>query len=212
MTDTEGENGFNGWKAECQSLKMSEHEYVRLNVEGKLHEVRLDEWRPSDSGTETVRRIMIETQGYLEQPRVQEYINSVAAQVVNIRRQRAATERWESFATDVQYQCNVCKEQKPRPGDRSSLRSHILAKHNNISLHKDLDRPKREKFWARLRKSRKDKALDVKEPKEKKSRSRLGRHKDHKTPTASQLSENEVEVVLNKSRIRKGVNFNGVQG
>ncbi|KAF5563172.1 calcium-independent phospholipase A2-gamma [Fusarium napiforme] len=122
MVDCEGMNGTNGWRGHCRAIKFTEHLY-RLNVEGDLHTIPLDDWRPSNTGEETLKFIEEQTRRYLAGPRVSEYINCIAKKAVEVRRQRAATEQWERFAVDVVYRCPDCENRKY--DTRAKLREHL---------------------------------------------------------------------------------------
>ncbi|KAF5648464.1 calcium-independent phospholipase A2-gamma [Fusarium tjaetaba] len=122
MVDCEGMNGTNGWRGHCRAIKFTEHLY-RLNVEGDLHTIPLDDWRPSNTGEETLKFIEEQTRRYLAGPRVSEYINCIAKKAVEVRRQRAATEQWERFAVDVVYRCPDCDNKKY--DTRAKLREHL---------------------------------------------------------------------------------------
>ncbi|KAM0237001.1 hypothetical protein ACHAP5_009197 [Fusarium lateritium] len=122
MVDCEGMNGTNGWRSHCKAIRLTEHLY-RLNVEGDLHTIPLDDWRPSNTGEETLNFIQEQTNQYLAEPRVIDYITSIARKAVEIRRQRAATEQWERFATDVVYRCPDCDNKKY--DTRAKLREHL---------------------------------------------------------------------------------------
>ncbi|RGP60191.1 calcium-independent phospholipase a2-gamma [Fusarium sporotrichioides] len=121
IVDCEGNNGTNGWRSECRNVGMTEHMY-RLNVEGDLHTIPLDDWRPSNTGEDTLRFIKQQTEAYLNEKRVVEYIDKIARRAVDIRRQRAATEQWERFAVDVTYRCSKCTNKKY--DTRAKLREH----------------------------------------------------------------------------------------
>jgi hypothetical protein len=60
MVDCEGMNGTNGWRAHCKAIGLTEHLY-RLNVEGDLHTIPLDDWRPSNTGEDTLSFIEAQT-------------------------------------------------------------------------------------------------------------------------------------------------------
>ncbi|KAG5758689.1 hypothetical protein H9Q72_013178 [Fusarium xylarioides] len=122
IIDCEGSNGTEGWRDWCRAIGMREHLY-RLNVKGDLHTVSLDEWRPSNTGEGTLSFIEAETDKYLAERSVINYINSIAEKAVEIRRERAATEHWERFAVDVTYTCPDCQTRKY--DTRAQLREHL---------------------------------------------------------------------------------------
>ncbi|SCN93791.1 uncharacterized protein FFNC_08088 [Fusarium fujikuroi] len=98
MVDTEGPHGTNGWRDRCNTIKLKDA--YRLNVEGDLHTIPLDDWRPSKTGEDTFSFIEAQTRQYLADSNVNDCINSIASKAVEIRRRRAATEQWERFAVD----------------------------------------------------------------------------------------------------------------
>ncbi|KAF4458112.1 Calcium-independent phospholipase A2-gamma [Fusarium austroafricanum] len=122
MVDCEGDNGTNGWRAHCKAIGLTQHLY-RLNVEGDLHTVPLDDWRPSNTGEDTLESIRTKTEEYLREAKVIEYINLIANEAVRIRRLRAATEQWERFGVDVLYCCPSCD--KKQYDTRAKLREHL---------------------------------------------------------------------------------------
>ncbi|OCL09668.1 hypothetical protein AOQ84DRAFT_353922 [Glonium stellatum] len=76
----------------------------RFNVPG-LKDEPLDEWQPRKDGSKTKAFLEQETTQYLAKPEVNAELLKVAWELVNIRRRRAETERWEQFATDFIYTC-----------------------------------------------------------------------------------------------------------
>ncbi|CAH0046492.1 unnamed protein product [Clonostachys solani] len=122
MTDCEGQDGTNGWNGLSDEIGLRKR--YRLNVENNLANISLDEWRPAKSGEETLRSIRELTESYLSQPATIEMIEEIAREVVGIRRDRAMTERWESFATDVSYVCPICESRAPDV-NRQALREHL---------------------------------------------------------------------------------------
>ncbi|OBS20362.1 hypothetical protein FPOA_06734 [Fusarium poae] len=122
MVDCEDENGTNGWRSHCEAIGLTENRY-RLNAEGDLHTIPLDDWRHSDTGGDTLNFIQEQTEAYLREERVLNYIDMIAQKAVEIRRQRAATEQWERFAVDVTYRCNKCKNKQY--DTRAKLREHL---------------------------------------------------------------------------------------
>ncbi|VUC32771.1 unnamed protein product [Clonostachys rosea] len=122
MTDCEGHDGTNGWNGLSDEIGLRKR--YRLNVEGSLAGISLDEWRPAKSGEDTLRLIRRQTEEYLSQPAIIDKIEEIAREVVEIRRDRAMTERWESFAMDVIYFCPIC-ESRAADANRHALREHL---------------------------------------------------------------------------------------
>ncbi|KAI0161746.1 FabD/lysophospholipase-like protein [Hypoxylon sp. FL1284] len=118
-----------GWEEECETIHVPHR--CRLNVEGELSSVRLNEWLPSDSGLETIRKIRRETEKYLERQDIKDHISRMATILVDIRRERSRTVRWESFALDAFYYCNSCGL---RFSTRDDFKRHVKhgTKHGNL--------------------------------------------------------------------------------
>ncbi|KAK0729536.1 acyl transferase/acyl hydrolase/lysophospholipase [Lasiosphaeris hirsuta] len=133
MTDTEGDQGAQGWEEVAEEYGMP-HE--RFNVEGDLARIPLDDWRPINTGETTLRKMRELTEEYLAQEDQVRRIAETARALVNIRRERARTERWEKFATDVTYKC----PSRPHCGasgrykDRTEFREHVMHDNYHIGL------------------------------------------------------------------------------
>lgn len=121
LTQTEDENGTDGWREKCQDANV---EHYRLNVTGDLYKLPLDHWKPSNTGEDTLKEIREKTIAYLRNEDVRRQINLIASEAVRIRRERAATERWEPFAIDSDYFCRRCEE-TVRYRTRRKLRAHL---------------------------------------------------------------------------------------
>lgn len=104
--------------------------YYRFNVESDLGNMPLDDWRPSRSGDKTLDEITARTITFLETPDVDRNLQQCAELLVNKRQQRAQTERWEKFATNIKYHCDQdpCN-QVPGDCDREILRQHFIDNH-----------------------------------------------------------------------------------
>jgi len=121
--------------------------YFRFDVppDKTLKSVRLGDWKGTD-GLETKNDISRPTQKYLED--VREKIKRCAEQLVNIRRARAATVRWETFALDTRslfYRCPLkAKDQTCehlRFDSRLHLRQHAIEDHGFVWRIGCLHRP-----------------------------------------------------------------------
>lgn len=110
--------------------------YSRFNVKKGLSSIVLDDWRPRTSGRETLETIARLTNDYLRTLDVNNELLHVARMLVEIRRNRAKTERWERFATDFIYFCperscnNVERGPTRRYKERNELREHGIVDHN----------------------------------------------------------------------------------
>jgi hypothetical protein len=80
--------------------------YYRWDVPAGFPEVKLGDWHGSD-GLTTREAMRVPTESYCDEDTVRQDIKSCAKKLVEIRRQRASTARWESFALDARlhYVC-----------------------------------------------------------------------------------------------------------
>jgi hypothetical protein len=125
--------------------KKFDFNFTRLSVpntvllEGRcLGEIPLDDWRPKAGGRTTLERLETLTNRYLTQAETRRILEETARELVLLRRQRARTERWETYAMDVTYRC--CADQNCNPGpylkNRRSMRRHFDEKHGELTRGK----------------------------------------------------------------------------
>ena len=109
--------------------------YYRLDVKERLDTVRLDEWKPKQNGNDTLKRIIAATEEYLRDAAID--LDKCAEALVNRRRNRCETMRWEAFALGTRYRCKVdppceLKDANDKPitfQDRNELRDHFRIFH-----------------------------------------------------------------------------------
>ncbi|KAF4338456.1 hypothetical protein FBEOM_7644 [Fusarium beomiforme] len=102
-----------------------------LDAEGDLSKFPFDDWRPPTTGETTFQEVNDITNAYLEVSSVRGMIDSIAQEAVRIRRSRARTERWETFAVDVVYICPICSDLYQ---SRADLRGHLKQYHADIQM------------------------------------------------------------------------------
>ena len=109
--------------------------YHRLDVEPGFQDVRLDEWKPKESGKTTVQRIEQQTEEYLKRPRVAQECKDIAQRLAEARISRSQTIRWESFAAGIRYTCKVpgCPLKPNLFSDRNQLMDHLRMQHGKSS-------------------------------------------------------------------------------
>lgn len=119
-------------KVEYESTQQLFH-YYRFDVKEGLQQVRMNEWKPKQSGSITLKRIHEATSRYLKQSKVSDLIRECATKLVEIRTQRAQTMRWERFATGIRYKCPLddCPISRThRFNTRNDLMDHLRMQHD----------------------------------------------------------------------------------
>jgi hypothetical protein len=104
-------------------------DYFRLNGPADLIDVKPSDWKVESNRKSITNRIERATKKYLEPPEVKKEIERLAKVLVDYRRQRARTARWEQFALGIEYTCNWCKEPQE---DRDDLIAHVLKRHKEV--------------------------------------------------------------------------------
>lgn len=148
---TDKENSNSAWWEVCKAQGI--HHRYRLDVGGSLSQIPLDEWLPRDSGEETLEKIEIQTTDFIRQAHAMQEIDKIAQRLVEIRRRRAETERWEVFAMDLMYACpgESCQKQRSY-STRDGLRRHLRESSDHpetknlgsVALEKILDQGRRD--------------------------------------------------------------------
>ncbi|MCJ1381385.1 hypothetical protein MMC17_004495 [Xylographa soralifera] len=118
-------------------LKESERfSYYRLDVREPIGYSTEEDSDSKESVYHTVERIRTATLQYLRRPEIQSMITECAESLVERRRQRSETMRWESFALGTRYRCKFegC-DHKDSSGnesifqDRNELTDHLRTYH-----------------------------------------------------------------------------------
>jgi hypothetical protein len=107
----------------------------RFTVPDHLGNIPLDDWRPAQTGELTLDEIRTYTREYLDNEETQEHLEFCANELVTRRRLRALTERWEKFATDIEYHCPAekCRDTPAsRYKERDRLRQHYIHSHPEV--------------------------------------------------------------------------------
>ncbi|CAE7013494.1 Patatin [Pyrenophora teres f. teres] len=102
-------------------------QYHRFNTGSDMGKRPLDEW----NGVRTLEEIKELTKTYLKKLDTHQSLLKCARTLVEARRQRAATERWERFATPYVY---YCREERCKSTfeSREGLRNHAYDAHGFI--------------------------------------------------------------------------------
>lgn len=101
--------------------------YFRFNVDG-IADVELDAWDPKKGGTSTKEFLAGQTKAYLDLDTTKQQIFSCAAKLVDLRRRRLTTERWDRYAHGHVFRCahHGCQKYYVR---RSQLCGHAEKDH-----------------------------------------------------------------------------------
>ncbi|KAI9783850.1 MAG: hypothetical protein M1816_001151 [Peltula sp. TS41687] len=110
-------------------------EYFRFNVAKEMSQIMLDNWEPAAGGERTKEHITRLTNQYLHTRQINDDLLKCARILVQTRRDRAKTERWERFAAQYVYfcpeqDCNSAKNKYSKTYfERNELREHGINKH-----------------------------------------------------------------------------------
>ncbi|KAG8529725.1 uncharacterized protein KY384_005206 [Bacidia gigantensis] len=131
----EGRTSYSNYvhKRVTMESKLQGSNYYRLEVDEMLSTVRLDEWKPKDSGKFTLERIKKATYEYLQQANVKSLCATLAEQLAEKRILRSQTMRWECFATGTRYRCPLPECSKRRDTiylHRNALKDHLRIEHH----------------------------------------------------------------------------------
>ena len=117
----------------CSNSKVK---YFRWTVPKDIGSIKLDEWSPCDGGENTKGKIFEATVDYLSDKSVHAKLLKCARNLVQARRERTITERWEGFARRIVYYCPepACHSSKVSQTffTRDELREHGINKHGYI--------------------------------------------------------------------------------
>ncbi|KAI1751776.1 acyl transferase/acyl hydrolase/lysophospholipase [Xylaria castorea] len=105
--------------------------YYRLNDEGGI-EIEMDEWKPKKIGSSTIDKMRTEFASWLRKDGVGDKFRECAKHLVQMRRDRMATPRWERFALGQYFVCQVRNCPKDRDNqwlDRVDFENHLKREH-----------------------------------------------------------------------------------
>jgi hypothetical protein len=136
---------FSSFRFDVPKTIQSSHDGGQSNPHC-LGEVPLDEWIPWNTGEVTLGKIQDMTERYLQLEETMIALDESAKMLVLVRRQRARTERWERYATDLTYRCcedrcGLDRNLKRRP----EMRTHLEDMHGKTGdeLEETLNRCRR---------------------------------------------------------------------
>ncbi|KAI9649163.1 hypothetical protein NHQ30_001730 [Ciborinia camelliae] len=123
---TDSENTHENVKALLAAEKCP---YERFNVDGKLGDINLGEWRINGTENMTLKMIRNQTQAYLNLPGVRKRMEKVARMLVKNRQERSKTSEWGVVATGHRYQCPKQCDKKTIFTREGDLRAHLCEIH-----------------------------------------------------------------------------------
>jgi hypothetical protein len=120
--------------------------YFRFNADDRLGKIKLDCWkRAKQSRASTADEIQQITESYLDSEEITERINRVAEILVQNRRMRALTSRWEERLFGLKWRCLVenCPE-GPELRRRVDFEDHLQNYHDYGPIEDQTHEMKRE--------------------------------------------------------------------
>ncbi|RYC58480.1 hypothetical protein CHU98_g7726 [Xylaria longipes] len=108
-----------------------QYSYHRLQDEDGI-KVEMDEWKPKKVGNDTVERMKIEFRNWLQKDGIEDKFRECAKHLVQQRRRRMTTPRWERFALGQYFVCQVKNCPKDRDNqwlDREDFENHLKREH-----------------------------------------------------------------------------------
>ncbi|KAI0540646.1 acyl transferase/acyl hydrolase/lysophospholipase [Xylaria digitata] len=116
--------------------------YYRLNHEEGI-KIEMDEWRPKGKGSDTITKMRGEFNNWLQKDGVEEKFRECARHLVDSRRARMETPRWERFALGQYFVCEVQNCPKDRDNqwlDRVDFENHLTREHRKEDYKDGLEK------------------------------------------------------------------------
>ncbi|KXS95128.1 hypothetical protein AC578_2887 [Pseudocercospora eumusae] len=139
ITDTEGPH--KQMRAKIRDLPKSKRpHYIRFNVPSSsgICDIGLDEWQPKKAGhgrsggQDTKATMEAAVNDYCDSKAIDDRLEECAKILVEVRRERAETERWERFALHESYSCPEEDCEAPSFHGRQDLRQHLFDSHGIV--------------------------------------------------------------------------------
>ncbi|KAI1270847.1 acyl transferase/acyl hydrolase/lysophospholipase [Xylaria sp. FL0933] len=115
--------------------------YYRLNNEDGIS-IEMDEWKPKKEGGKTIQKMTAEFHSWLRKDGVENRFRECARHLVQLRRARMGTLRWERFALGQYFVCQVQNCPKDRDNqwlDRDGFRDHLRREHRTEDYGGNID-------------------------------------------------------------------------
>ncbi|KAI1128946.1 acyl transferase/acyl hydrolase/lysophospholipase [Nemania abortiva] len=115
--------------------------YFRFNDEQGIA-IEMDDWKPKDTGERTLQDMQNKFLAWVHAPEVREKFTTCARTLVDLRRARMTTPRWERFALVRYFECKVnwCpKDRDNRWLDRADFRNHLDREHKPTDYEGSID-------------------------------------------------------------------------
>ncbi|KAJ2970621.1 hypothetical protein NUW58_g9636 [Xylaria curta] len=108
-----------------------EYFYYRLNDEAGI-QIEMDEWKPRKVGINTTEKMKENFRIWLQRDGVEDKFRNCAKQLVELRRVRMTTPRWEQFALGQYFVCRVrnCPNDEDKQwSSRAKFETHLRNEH-----------------------------------------------------------------------------------
>lgn len=109
----------------------AEGHYFRFNDEQGI-DIEMDDWKPKTTGERTLEDLRNGFYRWVNKPEVRRELTNCARTLVDLRRARMRTPRWERFALVRFFECRVNHCPKDRDNkwlDREDFRNHLTRDH-----------------------------------------------------------------------------------
>ncbi|KAI0452792.1 FabD/lysophospholipase-like protein [Xylaria acuta] len=120
---------------------VAEDHYFRFNDDQGIN-IEMDDWRPKNTGKRTLDDLRNGFLRWVREPDVRRDLASCARTLVDLRRARMTTPRWERFALVRFFECRVSKCPKDRDNkwlDREDFRNHLTRDHQPENYGGNID-------------------------------------------------------------------------
>ncbi|KAI1740597.1 FabD/lysophospholipase-like protein [Xylaria scruposa] len=119
----------------------AEDRYFRFNDQPGI-DVEMDDWKPRNTGEHTLRILEDAFDRWVHRPEIRRKLESCAKALVDLRRARMNTSRWERFALVRFFECRVSRCPKDRDNvwrDKEDFKSHLARDHKREHYEGTID-------------------------------------------------------------------------
>ncbi|RYC61793.1 hypothetical protein CHU98_g4401 [Xylaria longipes] len=116
-------------------------------------DIEMDDWRPKKTGERTLEDLQNGFYRWVNRPEVRNELTRCARTLVDLRRARMTTPRWERFALVRFFECRVSKCPKDRDNkwlDREDFKNHLTRDHQPENYEGNIPRRSRRALRTRM--------------------------------------------------------------